>query len=330
MLKQGVIRPSNSPWASPIVIVKKKDGTDRFCIDFRKLNQITRKDAFPLPNITEILDQLGKAQIFSSLDLASGYWQIPMLDRDKEKTAFTTFMGLFEWTVMPFGLTNAPATFQRAMQFVLTGLQGKSCLVYIDDILIYSPSFEQHCKDLTEVFECLKTHNLKLKPKKCFFGRKELAYLGHIISKNGVKPDPAKVEAVENLSTPTSLKELQSFLGLVSYYRKFIMDFATVAEPLYQLHRKGTHYYWSEETEEAFQHLKSLLVEAPVLVFPDFSKSFIITSDASGVGLGAVLSQIGADALEHPVAFGNRVHMPRDVLMVINSFQRNDERLAAE
>ncbi len=229
-----------------------------------------------------------------------------MSDRDKEKTAFTTFMGLFEWTVMPFGLTNAPATFQRAMQFVLAGLQGKNCLVYIDDILIYSPTFEQHLKDISQVFERLKTHNLKLKSKKCSFGRKELAYLGHIISKDGVKPDPAKIEAVKGLQAPSSLNLLQSFLGLVSYYRKFIVDFATEAEPLYHLHRKGVHFQWTDETEKAFQTLKRLLTEAPVLAFPDFSRPFIVTADASGVGLGAVLSQTDDDKNERPIAFASR------------------------
>ncbi len=311
MLTQGVITPSNSPWASPIVIAKKKDGTDRFCIDFRKLNHITRKGAFPLPNIMEILDQLGQAQLFSSLDLASGYWQIRMSDRDREKTAFTTFMGLFEWTIMPFGLTNAPATFQRAMQFVLAGLQNKNCLVYIDDILIFSPTFEQHLNDIAEVLTKLKEHNLKLKPKKCSFGRKQLAYLGHLISKEGVRPDPAKIEAVQKLSAPDNLESLQTFLGLASYYRKFVPDFASIAEPLNKLLRKGFRYCWSPLCQEAFQKLKLLLTESPVLAFPDFSRPFIVTADASGVGLGAVLSQ-SYEKGERPVAYDSRTLSPAE------------------
>ena len=194
MEKHGVVQPSTSPWASPVVLVPKKDGTLRFCVDYRRLNSVTRKDVYPLPRIDDILDALGGTQYFSTLDLASGYWQVELDDDAKTKSAFTTFKGLYEFTRMPFGLCNAPATFQRIMQRVLAGLEWKSCFVYIDDVLVASKKFQEHLDHLRNVFLCLRAVNLKLKPKKCSFLRLEVPFLGHVLSKDGIRPDPAESE----------------------------------------------------------------------------------------------------------------------------------------
>ena len=229
MLANKVIRPSNSPWASPVVLVKKKDGSLRLCVDYRKLNQVTRKDSFPLPRIDETIESLDKSIWFSTLDLASGYWQVEVHPTDKEKTAFAIPSGLYEFETMPFGLTNAPATFQRLMQTVLKELIPQVCLVYIDDIIIHSRTIDEHFKHLQLVFDRLLAAGLKLKPSKCCFLRSEVKYLGHIIGKNGVRTDPAKIEQVRDWPVPANATEVKSFLGLASYYRKFVQDFATGA-----------------------------------------------------------------------------------------------------
>jgi len=209
MEKQGVICPSSSPWASPVVLVPKKNGQLRFCIDYRRLNAITKKDIYPLPRIDDTLDQLGKAKYFTSLDLASGYWQVTLDERSRQKSAFTTHCGLYEFVRMPFGLCNAPATFQRLMQVVLAGLDWKSCFVYLDDILIASQTFEEHLKHLREVFCRLRKAMLRLKPKKCHILRTEVQYLGHVVSAEGIRPDPAKVEKVMSYTVPTDVTEVR-------------------------------------------------------------------------------------------------------------------------
>ena len=208
MQEAGVIRSSSSPWASPVVLVPKKDGSMRFCIDYRRLNAITQKDVFPLPLISEVLDSLNSAKYFSTLDLMSGYWQVKVKPEDIQKTAFTTHSGLWEFVRMPFGLTNAPGTFQRAMQAALTGLQPHIAMVYLDDILIHSETFEQHLKDIRVVLRRLQQYNLKLKGKKCNFACQEVAYLGHIISAEGLKPDPGKIAAIKEMPRPTDLTSL--------------------------------------------------------------------------------------------------------------------------
>ena len=270
MLDSGVIQPSNSPWASPVVLVEKQDGSFRFCIDFRKVNAVTRKDAYPLPRVDDTLDTLAGSKWFSTLDLLSGYWQVEVSPDDRDKTAFCTHEGLFEFKVMPFGLCNAPATFQRLMDAVLAGLKWSSCLVYLDDIIVPGATFEAHLANLCAVFDRLKEAGLKLKPRKCHFCLKKVHYVGHIVSADGVQTDPQKTEQVSTWPTPISQKEVQQFLGLASYYRRFVKDFATIAKPLYQLTEKTARFMWTEDTQAAFEDLRNRLVTAPTLAFPNY------------------------------------------------------------
>ena len=307
MIKNGVVTPSTSPWSSPIVLVKKKDGTTRFCVDYRKLNDVTRKDAYPLPRIDATLDALGGAGYFSTMDLASGYWQVEVDPSDREKTAFATFKGLFEFRVMPFGLTGAPNTFQRLMDSALSGLQFETCLVYLDDIVVFSKTFDEHIARLRQVLSRLRESGLKVKPSKCHLLRERVPFLGHIISREGVATDPAKVQAVTSWPAPTTKSDVRSFLGLASYYRRFIKNFAEIAAPLYKLSTSGKEsaFAWSLECERAFRGLKGRLVEAPVLAYPRFDLEFVLDTDASDFGIGAVLSQV-QDGQEKVIAYASR------------------------
>ena len=291
MLELKVVRGSNSPWSSPIVLVTKKDGTVRFCVDYRKLNEVTKKDAYPLPRIDDILDALRGAKYFCTLDLASGYWQVGLLEKDKEKTAFSTHMGLYEFNVMPFGLTNAPATFQRMMDKVLHGYIGKICLCYLDDIVIFGKTFEETLHNLELVLTRLQEANLKVKPKKCDLFHMEIKYLGYIVSEEGIRADPEKCDVIMNWPKPKRVGHVRSFLGTASYYRRFIPDFAHIAKPLTNLIGKRTTLDWTPKAEKAMEQLKKTLTSPPVLAFPDFSEPFIVDTDASDVAIGAVLSQ---------------------------------------
>jgi len=305
MLDMGVVRHSSSPWSSPVVLVPKKTGGFRFCVDFRKLNAATKKDSFPLPRIDDILETLNSCTYFTTVDQAWGYWQIPLEECDKEKTAFATYNGLYEFNVLAFGLCNAPATFQRLMSLLLANLQWEICLVYLDDVLIFSRTFDEHIDRLRIVFTKLRDAGLKLRKDKCTFAQSQTTYLGYVISKNGIEPDAKKIESVQSFPRPTDVTKLKSFLGLCSYYRRYVRDFAIIAEPLHVLLRKNTKFVWNPACETAFLSLKQALCSAPVLIYPDFIKEFLLQTDASGTGIAAILAQ-EIDGLEHPIAFASR------------------------
>src|ERR1044071_3470912 len=306
MEARNLIRKSMSPWAAPIVIVEKKDGTKRFCVDYRGLNKVTKSDRFPLPRIDELLESFRTANWFSTIDLASGYWQVEVAEKDKEKTAFITHQGLYEFNVMPFGLKNAPGTFQRLMNYVLQEYIGKFAAVYLDDIIIYSTTFEQHLDHVKTIFNALRKAILKIKLKKCYFCLPNIAFLGHIVGRNSIQVDPAKIEKVTNFPEPTCEKEIRSALGLFSYYRRFVKDFSKIAAPLLTLLKKDVPFTWGEKQQKAFDYLKQRLTEAPILQYPDFTKSFILYTDASGTGLGAVLSQKDEEGRERVIAYASR------------------------
>jgi hypothetical protein len=307
MLQQGIIQHSSSPFASPVLLVRKKDGTWRFCIDYRQLNSITIKHKHPIPVVDELLDELAGARWFTKLDLSSGYHQLRVAQGDEYKTAFRTHQGLYEFLVMPFGLTNAPATFQSVMNSVFEKVLRKGVLVFMDDILVYTETVEQHAKQLTEVFQVLRDQQLNLKRSKCSFAKQNIEYLGHVIGIDGVATDSSKITAVKEWPRPKNLKELRGFLGLTGYYRKFIKHYGPISKPLTQLLRKGEVYQWTPVTEGAFQELKQALIQAPVLALPDFSQQFVVETDACQSGVGAVLMQQG-----HPVAYLSKALSPRN------------------
>ena len=293
MLSSNVIRPSNSPWASPVVMVRKKDGSLRFCVDFRQLNAATVKDAHPLPRIDDLLDALHGAKWFSTLDLKSGYWQVPISEQDKEKTAFRTSSGqLFEFNQVPFGLCNAPATFSRLMDRVLAGLHWETCLFYLDDIIVFSSTWEEHLAQLREVFERLRHAKLKLGAAKCTFAAKEVSYLGHRVTEEGLLPDPSLLAAIRDIPPPKTATEVRSFLGLAGYYLRYVKGFAAIAAPLHALTRKDAVFHWSEDCQHAFDQLKLRLTTSPITAFPDFSQEFRLYTDASTAGLSAILAQV--------------------------------------
>jgi len=236
---RGIIRPSNSPYSSPLVLVPKKDGSLRLCVDFRRVNEVTKKDVYPLPLIQDMVDALNGSKYYSVLDLCQGYHQVPVKESHKEITAFSFYGGHYEFNFMPFGLCNSAPTFQRLMDTLLSGLLYNFCLVYIDDIIVYSDNFADHLTRLEQVFKRFEESGLKLKAKKCFFAQEEVTFLGHCVNAKGISPDKEKVSAISNFPRPTNVSELRSFVGLISYYRKFIADFANKAAPFHQLLRKN-------------------------------------------------------------------------------------------
>ena len=307
MLENGIIRESRSAWASPIVLTDKKGTTEkRFCGNYIGLNKVTEKDRYPLPRIDDSLDALTGNLYFSCLDLAHGFWQVGVEPKDVEKTAIISPVGLYEFVVMPFGLCNAPSTFQRAMDTVLAGLKWHTCLVYIDDVLVFSPTFEDHLKDLQAVLQRFREHNLKLKPTKCAIAQQSLRYLGYVVTPAGIRVDPEKVRAVREILPPATKSELRSFLGLTSYYRRFVKAYAERSEPLSKLLRDATPYVWSDEQQKAFEALKLALTEAPLLTHPDWDKDFVLQTNASDLAIAAVLSQRDAEALQCALGYASR------------------------
>ena len=292
MLKKGVIEPSSSPWMSPIVLVKKKDGSTCFCVDYRKLNEVTVKDSYSLPRIDDCLDALAGCRWFSTLDLCSGYWQVAMSEEDKPKTAFSTGNGLYQFTVMSFGLCNATATFEWLMEKVLSGLPWEVCLLYLDDIIVHGREFGEAIKRLRIVLRRLRDAGLKLSPKKCILLQQSIPFFGHVVSDHSVSTDPKKIEAVRTWPSPQTAKDVKSFLGLCSYYRRFVCGFADIARPLYRLTDGQREFRLTSECEDVFRRLKTLLTTAPILAFPTVDGLFILDTDASNTGLGTVLSQL--------------------------------------
>ena len=311
MIDLGVVEPSSSPYASPIVMVKKKDGSIRFWCDYRKLNQVTVTDAEPIPDQEEIFAKLARDKYFTKIDLAKGYWQVPLTDNAKELTAFVTSDGLFQFLTMPFGLVNAPASFSRIMRDLLRGLSNVDN--FIDDILIHTATFEEHIVILREVLERLKKANLTARPTKCFIGYRSIEFLGHCVGQGELRPVQDKVNAVQNAPRPKTKKQLRSFLGLVGYYRRFIPNFAAIAAPLTDRTKKGepTVVTWGDAEEMAFKTLKKKLEKEPILHLPDLTLPFILRTDASDVGIGAILLQ-ERDGKKFPIAYASRKLLPRE------------------
>ncbi|PHJ26048.1 retrotransposon ty3-gypsy subclass [Cystoisospora suis] len=305
-LRKGQIRPSESPFAAPVLLVKKKDGSWRMCVDYRALNKITIKNRYPIPRLDDLRDVLAGAKVFSKIDLRSGYHQIGIREEDKAKTAFSTRFGLYEWNVMPFGLANAPSVFQSVMHEVLGDLLDKTVVVYLDDILIFSRSADEHEQHLREVLNRLRRYKLYANKGKCEFYRDSVLFLGFVLSGEGLAPDPQKVEALLKWRMPlTDKHEVKRFYGLASYYRMFVPDFASLALPLTRLLRKDAPFTWGPSEQQAVDKLRELLCHPPVLALPDFDKVFILYTDASDGALGAVLAQ-EHEGREKPVAFLSR------------------------
>ena len=327
MIEAGAVRPSHSPYSSNIVLARKKDGSLRFCVDFRKLNNKTVKDAYAIPRIEESLHLLAGAKYFSKLDLRSGYWQVEIEEEDKEKTAFQMGgLGFYEFNRMPFGLCNAPATFQRLMERCMGDLNLRDCLIYLDDIVIFSSTFQEHLEHLEAVFSRLAEHNLKLKASKCEFLKSEVTYLGHVVSEEGIQTDPEKLEAIRTWPVPQNVKEVRSFLGFTGYYRRFIKNYASIARPLNDLlvghctnktektksnKVKKAPFDWNDDQQLSFETLKEKLMSPPILAYADYNVPFKLHTDASGTGLGAVLYQ-EQDGKERVIAFASRSLKPSE------------------
>jgi hypothetical protein len=308
MLKNDIIEPSMSNWGSPVVLIKKRNGEYRFAIDYRKINLVSKPISWPLPRLEDVFDTIGesKAQIFSVLDLRSGFWQIPLDPETKDRSAFTTHSGHYQFKKLPFGLRNAPMSFQMVMSEVLRGLNWKCSLVYIDDILCFSKDIPSHLKHLEAIFDRLDQADLKLNPTKCKFAAKRVTYLGHVLSKHGVEVDHEKTKAITTYPVPKSAKDVKAFIGVCNYYRRFVKGFAEIASPLNKLLQKDVPFEWSSACQSAFEKLKQTLVSAPILAFPNFDKQFILRVDASGYSISYILAQLDDSGKEVAIHFGGR------------------------
>jgi hypothetical protein len=309
----GLIEISDSAWSAPVVLIRKKDGTWRFCVDYRKLNAVTIRDVYPLPRIADVLSRLEGAQYFSILDLQAGYHQIPVRKEDRHKTAFITADGLFQFKVLPFGLSNGPSSFQRSMDIILAGLRWTACLVYLDDVIVYASTIDLHVERLRLVLECLGKAGLKLKVSKCRFAESSLKVLGHVVDADGIRPDPEKLAAVREFppcnvvkTVALKVKKVQSYLGRCSYYRPHIKDFSIIARPLILLAKKDAVFEWGPDQESSFNTLKQALLTAPLLAHPNYDLPMEIIPDACGYGIGVVLAQ-RVNGQEHPLAYASRL-----------------------
>jgi len=304
MLQHDVIEPAASSWCSNVVMVKKRDGS-MCCIDYRKTNELIKKDKFPLPKIDTCLDMLNASRYFSSCDLRQGYWQTVIDEKDRDKTAFVTRKGQWRFKVLSFGLCNAPSQFARTMELVLSGLTYDICLVYLDDILVFSKTFEEHCDRLAAVFDRLERHTLKLKASKCHLFQRKVTFLGHVVSEKGIECDPDKITAIANWPRPKDVPEVRTFCGLASYYRSFVANFAHIARPLHELTRKNASFVWTDACEDAFNELKRRLTSSPILVAPPDEGTFVLDTDASDTALGLVLQQ-EQDGVLRVIAYASR------------------------
>jgi transposase InsO family protein len=323
LLDLGFIQPSKSPYGAPVLFVKKKDGTFRMCIDYRALNRITIKNKYPLPRVDELLDRLHGAKYFSKLDLRSGYYHIRIHPRDVAKTAFRTRYGHFEYLVMPFGLTNAPATFMALMQSIFGPHLDSFVIVFLDDILIYSKTADEHERHIRIVLDLLRQHKLYAKESKCEFFQTSTSFLGHVVSRDGLSMEPTKVKAVMDWPTPTDVSDLRSFLGLAGYYRKFVRHFSHISSPLSELLRKDAKWHWEHEQQQAFDRLKQAVSTAPVLVLPDEHLPFVVRTDASGFALGGELLQDQGHGRQ-PVAY-----MSKKMLAAEKNYPVHEQELLA-
>ncbi|KAL0463343.1 UNVERIFIED_CONTAM: Transposon Ty3-G Gag-Pol polyprotein [Sesamum latifolium] len=285
LLEKGFIQPSTSPWGAPVLFIKKKDGSMRLCVDYRQLNRVTVKNKYPLPRIDDLLDQLKGATTFSKIDLRSGYWQLRIAEKDIPKTAFRTRYGHYEFLVMPFGLTNAPTAFMVLMNRTFQEYLDRFVIIFIDDILVYSKNREEHEQHLRIVLQILKEKELYAKLSKCEFWVNQVVFLGHVISGDGVMPDPLKVKAVMEWRIPKNATEVRSFLGLAGYYRRFVEGFSIIAGPLTKLLRKGIAFQWTEQCQQSFDELKRRLTSTPILILPSGSGGYVVYTDASKQGL---------------------------------------------
>lgn len=316
MVRMGIAEPSDSAYASPVVIVRKKDGSVRFCVDYRKLNAVTIFDPEPIPNIEDLMSTICEGRYFTKIDLTKGYWQIPMAERDKHKTAFVTPDGHYQFNVLPFGMVNAPAVFTRMMRRLLNGIS--NVVNYIDDILLFTGTWLEHVKLLQTVLKRLQTEGITARPSKCFVAYESVDFLGFNVGEGMLKPQQEKIDKIMKVRRPETKKEVRSFVGLVNFYRKFIPNCGAILAPLTDLTKRGASnkVSWGEAQENAFKTLKSRLENPPILHLPDASKTYVLRTDASDVGIGAVLSQ-EENGQSFPVYYASKKLLPRERTLAV-------------